>query len=148
MSINVQRLHEDLLAAGLPVEGVANTDPPRIDYSTPPTQQQIDIANTIIAAHNPINLSTSQRIQEAGVVALSQAKDYLRKQLLNLSPDTTLIVANLSQAINANADLLQMFTNQRNLTLNANGWPAIDIATPVGRSRYIVIVEQIVALLS
>jgi hypothetical protein len=92
-------------------------------------------------------LAIEQQLQSAAAVAISQGKDYLKRQLLNPAPDVQAIFNTLSGAINNNPYLLQMFTNQRNLTLAANGWQALDTATPLGRVRYILIAEQVIALL-
>lgn len=104
--------------------------------------------DAIIAAHNAANLTQDQQIQAAALVALAQCKDYLRRQLLNPSPNTTTIVNTLSAAINGNPHLLQMFNNQSALMIAANAWVAIDPVTAVGRSRYILVVEMVIALLS
>lgn len=120
----------------------------RVHHIAPENEGTASAAlDAIIAAHNAATLTQDQQVQSAAIVALAQGKDYLRRQLLNPSPDTQVIVSVLSTAINGNAHLLQMFTNQRNLMIAANAWGSIDTATAVGRARYILVVEMVIALL-
>lgn len=53
MQINVRKLHHELVEAGIPIEGVAATEPPRIDFSPEATKQQRALANEILAIHVP-----------------------------------------------------------------------------------------------
>jgi hypothetical protein len=115
-----------------------------IEHDGSVTAQDID---TILLAHNPAILTEDQQLKSAAAVAIAQGKTYLKRQLLNPAPDVQTIFETLSDAINNNPYLLQMFANQRNLTLAANGWAALDTATPLGRVRYILIAEQVIALL-
>ena len=104
---------------------------------------------TLEAALDSANAASAveQQLQSAAAVAVAQGKEYLKRQLLNPAPDVQVIFNTLSEAINNNPYLLQMFTNQRNLTLAANGWAALDTGTAQGRVRYILIAEQVIALL-
>lgn len=49
--INVNKLHRELIAAGLLVIGVAETG--RIDWEGTPTQEQLNLAQQILANHDP-----------------------------------------------------------------------------------------------
>lgn len=53
MDINVAKLHQELVSAGIPIEGVAATEPPRIDFSPEATKQQRVLAGEILAKHVP-----------------------------------------------------------------------------------------------
>lgn len=53
MKINAYKLHLELVEAGIPIEGVAATDPPRIDFLPEVTIEQQALAEKILAAHTP-----------------------------------------------------------------------------------------------
>lgn len=51
--INPTKLHHELVKAGIPIEGVAATEPPRIDFRAEATDEQRILAEQIVAAHVP-----------------------------------------------------------------------------------------------
>jgi hypothetical protein len=53
MSVNVEKLHGELVAAGIPIHGCSDTTPPRIDFKPEATQAQRDQGAAILAAHDP-----------------------------------------------------------------------------------------------
>jgi Zn-dependent M16 (insulinase) family peptidase len=69
--INVAKLHQELLRAGIPIEGVAATEPPRIDFLPGATEEHRKQADTILAAHIPEDVEEKRRVAYAqrGVTA-------------------------------------------------------------------------------
>lgn len=69
MQINVTKLHRELVEAGIPLEGVAATEPPRIDFLAATTEEQRALAEEILAVHVPENDQDKrqQAYLEAGV---------------------------------------------------------------------------------
>jgi hypothetical protein len=53
MQINAKKLHRELIDAGVPIEGVSATEPPRIDFLPEATEENRELANRILAAHVP-----------------------------------------------------------------------------------------------
>lgn len=51
--INVTKLHQELVQAGIPIDGVADETPPRIDFRPEATEKQRQQAQTILEAHVP-----------------------------------------------------------------------------------------------
>lgn len=69
MLINATKLHNELVAAGIPIEGVAATEPPRIDFRPEATPAQQRQAQEILAAHVPEDHrdKREQAYRESGV---------------------------------------------------------------------------------
>jgi len=69
MQINVTKLHRELVEAGIPIEGVAATEPPRIDFLVEATDEQRVLAEEILEAHVPKDdrEKRQQAYLEAGV---------------------------------------------------------------------------------
>jgi hypothetical protein len=51
--INATKLHQELVEAGIPIDGVVATEPPRIDFRPEVTEAQQAVALAILAAHVP-----------------------------------------------------------------------------------------------
>ncbi len=51
--INATKLHQELVKAGIPIDGVGDTVPPRIDFRPEATEVQQEQALAILAAHVP-----------------------------------------------------------------------------------------------
>lgn len=103
----------------------------------------------ILDAHNPATLSDNQKSNLAAAVALIQGKLYLRKQLVNSSPNVTTIYTTIKAAVDGNAHLLQMVNNQIALAETAFVW-TLNLVTPTAldRTRYIFCVQMVVGLLT
>lgn len=69
--INTNKLHQELVQAGIPIDGVADTIPPRIDFQAEATAAQQQQALTILAAHIPEDYvdKRQQAYIERGVTA-------------------------------------------------------------------------------
>jgi len=68
ISINPTKLHQELLAAGLPVVSVSSEG--RVDYSRVLTSTENNTADIVIAVHDPAPSTSESRIQayyEAGI---------------------------------------------------------------------------------
>ncbi len=63
MSINVEKLDTELRTAGIPITGCSSCG--RIDFKPGTTQQQKDLAQTILEAHDPA-LTVAQELRETG----------------------------------------------------------------------------------
>ena len=64
MPVNLAKLTEELVAAGLPVRGLSG-DPPEISWEAPPTGAQTSAAASIVAVHDPA-LTRAQRLAARG----------------------------------------------------------------------------------
>lgn len=100
-------------------------------------------------------MATENQLISAQMIALSQARDYLKHQLLNASPNMTNIYLEVKKYVDDNSSLLQMVTNQLALMRNAYSiagivdWTVNLISpTAVDRARYLMAVELVIALLS
>lgn len=103
----------------------------------------------VIDAHDGTQKTDNQKIEESAEIALANGKLYLRKQLLNASPNVGEIYTTIKTAVDANPYLLQMVTNQIALIENSHSITVNLITpTPADRMRYILAVQQIIALLS
>jgi len=97
-SVNLQKLHQELLAAGLPVVGVSSSG--RIDYMRALTAAEQSVAQKIVAAHDPSPSAKDVFIEKLALAGISkedvlyalwqclaegdeQAKDDLVKLLAN-----------------------------------------------------------------
>lgn len=63
--VNIQKLMKELCDAGIPVCSVRETGIPVADYTRTLSDSEIDEANAIIAAHDPVELpvpSAEERI--------------------------------------------------------------------------------------
>ncbi|CAG1014755.1 hypothetical protein ANRL4_05299 [Anaerolineae bacterium] len=70
MTINVPKLHAELVAAGIPIEGVSSTEPPRIDFRPEATPAQRTAAQQILAAHNPFALTVEEQLADSALSAV------------------------------------------------------------------------------
>ncbi|MBA3867526.1 MAG: hypothetical protein H0X30_00075 [Anaerolineae bacterium] len=68
--INVAKLHRELVEAGIPIEGVADTDPPRIDFLPEATAAQKKQAQAVLAKHDP-NPSIEEQRRDAYLKAFT-----------------------------------------------------------------------------
>ena len=75
--VNLSKLTAELIAAGLPIEGMASTG--RIDWRGTPTAQQLAQAAAIVAAHDPRDydaervVASSNELEIADLLALKNA---------------------------------------------------------------------------
>lgn len=51
--INVGKLHQELVQAGIPIDGVVDETPPRIDFRPEATDEQRQQVQAILEAHVP-----------------------------------------------------------------------------------------------
>lgn len=67
--INVTKLHQELIEAGIPIDGVAATEPPHIDFRPEATNAQREAAETLLAAHVPEDYQDKREAayQEQGI---------------------------------------------------------------------------------
>jgi len=108
----------------------------------------IAIHDAFVASNQALAIETAT-LTAAQNVALNQAKTYLRKQLLNASPDMSVIFTTVKGYVDGNAALLQMVNNQIDLNRSAFSWPALNLVTPaaVDRTRYLRCIEDVVSLI-
>ncbi len=104
--------------------------------------------DAILAAHVGSNLTEGQRIESAQVIALNQARDYLRKQYLQASPNPIAVAATIKTYVDNHPTLLQMVTIETASQRSAYSWPVLDLATPVGANRYLAVIKAILAILA
>lgn len=69
--INVTKLSRELMEAGIPIDGVADTEPPRIDFQPQATEKQRQAALAILEAHVPEDYSDQRQVAylQAGITA-------------------------------------------------------------------------------
>lgn len=111
------------------------------------TAQDESAIDAIIAAHVGSALTDGQKITQAQAIALNQARDYLRKQLMQANPNVSIIYTQIKVYIDNHAVLAQMVTNQIELMRLAYAWPILGILTNTDKSRYIMAVQHVIALL-
>jgi hypothetical protein len=106
------------------------------------------VIDAIIANHDHTVMTDDQKIQSAANVAVTQAKSYLRNQLLAPDSIDTIYTA-LKVQVDSDSYLQTMVTSQIAITSNAFGW-SLDLVTPsaIDKQRYIFIIQQVVALLT
>lgn len=144
--VNVEKLAEELRTSfpsvsmsdsGIRIHNVVAEDEPLID--------------TIIGAHNASVQTDEQKLQSAQSAALNQARDYLRKQLLNPSPNITNIYNNVKSQVDANPQLLQIVNNKLSIAQLAYGWTVASMnagANNTDRARYLECILSVVGLLA
>lgn len=152
MMDDLATLETMLLSAGIPVTAVRRINGGiSLEYAPGATVQQVaqgeQLAADYDAGTTPAQLDAAA-LSAAQVVALQQAKVYLRNQLRSPAPNVATIVATVKAYINGNVVLNQMLSNQIALMNGAFGW-SIDLnpATAQARQRYLLAVEAVVALL-
>lgn len=118
-------------------------------WADTPSGRDLTDLETVLATHDAGRVSDSQKLGSAQATALAQGRDYLQKQLLQAAPDIGAIYTALKAAVDDNADLAQMVTNQQAMIKNAHGW-TLDLVTPTAldKQRYILVVQAVIALLS
>ena len=62
MIVNTRKLYKELVAAGIPIDGVAATEPPRIDFKSEATDAQKKQAEAILQAHDPVDPEADFRV--------------------------------------------------------------------------------------
>ena len=97
-----------------------------------------------------IRIGENTKLNAAQTAALAQARNYLRKQLLNPSPNVAAIYNTVKSYVDANPHLQVMVTNNLNLCQNAFGWGVLDLIAPtaITRQRYLIAVELTIGLLT
>lgn len=115
-----------------------------------PLETTLESAYTNFLAANTVN----NNIESARQAALAQARDYLRKQLLNPSPIGT-IYGNVKGYIDGNSHLATMMDTRLSLVQDAYGWnpanlkaPAVGAAGNADRRKYLECVFGILAVLA
>jgi len=103
-SVNPTKLHQELLAAGLPVVSVASDG--RVDYSRDLTTTEQTTAASVIAAHN-----TAQTTEETRIAAYYDSGISLQDLVFALW-------YKVMQEDSTNADALQASMNSINTTIN------------------------------
>ena len=72
------------------------------------TEAEID---GILAAHNPLILTTEQQTEQDALLTKSQIKDYLREQLLSANPNPATIKTTIQAAVGSNVNISQAIDN-------------------------------------
>ncbi len=103
-SVNPTKLHQELLAAGLPVVSVSSDG--RVDYSRALTTTEQTTAAAVIAAHN-----TAQSTEEARVDAYLNGGITLQNMVFALW-------SKVMQEDSTNADVIQTTMDNINTTIN------------------------------
>jgi len=121
----------------------------RVELADGSPQSSWDTVQSIVTNHNASVLTDDQKVQNAQNAAINQARDYLRKQLLNASPNITTIYNNVKSYVDANSYLSQMVSNQITIMSNSFTW-VLNLITPtaIDRQRYLLAVEIVVGLLA
>lgn len=104
--------------------------------------------NGILAAHMASVLTDNQKAELARQAALEDARDYLKKQLVNPNPNVSTIYTTVKAFVDNRPQLLQMVTNNLNLCRAAFVWGALDLATPLGQQRYLMVVQITIGILA
>lgn len=137
------------LAAGLTLSGnlqFSVTGDSLIVHNGDAIESEID---SIIAAHDKDVLTDEQKVEQAALIAIQNGKQYLRQQLLNASPNVTTIYNTIKTHVDSNTYLSQIVDNQVALMSTSLGWVLnLETPTPQDRMRYILAVEQVIALLA
>lgn len=112
-----------------------------ITPNTATLEAALDSANTEIAD----NLA----LKAAALVAVTQGKDYLRRQMLKASPNVNDVYTTVKNVVDANTYLAQMVNNVVAINSNAYAW-TLNLVTPTAldKQRYIKCVMEVVALLT
>jgi hypothetical protein len=103
-SVNPTKLHQELLAAGLPVVSVSSDG--RVDYSRALTTTEQTTAAAVIATHN-----TAQSTEEARVDAYLNGGITLQNMVFALW-------SKVMQEDSTNADVIQTTMDNINTTIN------------------------------
>lgn len=90
--INTLKLFEDLLDAGIPIDGVASTDPVQIDFKPEATAAQRAQAEQIVANHNPASKSKQQNSLEQ---AKGSVQPLVGKDIRKLNLDELVLLVGL-----------------------------------------------------
>ena len=69
MSFDVTRLHQELVAAGLRIQGC--DDAGRIDWLAPPTSAEQSTAAAVLSAHDPQRREREERAYRDRLIALA-----------------------------------------------------------------------------
>ena len=148
--VNMETLDTEIKAS-FPLAGlISDNGGVRVSMPDGTNQATWDAIGVIITAHNPTTLSENQKITAAQITALADARDYLRKQLLNPSPNVATIYSNVKAKIDDNPQLVQMVSNNLTICSNAFVWGVLDLITPtpLTRQRYLFVIELTLGLLA
>lgn len=115
--------------------------------------QELSLNDVVVIDDTWITSRASEQLQatqlkEATAIAVAQGKAFLRRQLLSESPSALTIFDTLQTQVQSNPHLTRMVDNMTTLVSGANGWGALDTGTVQGRLRYIMIVQQVIAVLT
>lgn len=94
-----------------------------------------------------IKIGETAQLDAAQVVALAQARDYLRKQLMQNSPNISTIYTTVKSHVDAQPILQRMVSNEIALARLAYAWPVLGILTDTDKARYLMAVQNVIALL-
>lgn len=108
--------------------------------------------DTLIAAHNPVTLTTEQTKAVARTLMLSNAKNFLSNQLAAPqwnAAKLTEVYTTVKSYVDSNPTLGQMVANQITLCSNSLTW-VLNLITPtaVDRQRYLFCVQLVLATIA
>lgn len=145
--VNRDKLREELNTANF-IELIFRVEAFTVLSVSAPDEVTID---AIVAAHNASVLTATQQEENARQAALNQARDYLRKQLLNSAPSVATIYSNVKAFVDNNPYLLQIVGNELSLANLAFGWTVASMnnpATNTDRARYLFVIQTTLGILA
>lgn len=98
-----------------------------------------------------IKVGENTQIEAARNASITQARDYLRRQLLSNSPDIPTIYTTVKNFVANKPELLQMVNNKLALAQLAYGWTVVSMnagANNTDRARYLECILSVVGLLA